>query len=148
MSKKSAVVSSEPIPVTYASLINNKIAIMSASTPYFAVEQHFFYELMEKHLSRIFVDSDWYLQRYPDIAEAVKAGSVSDAKDHFCRFGYYEHRMPYRIDVDEAWYLGAYPDIKKGIEAGHFPTAQHHFDMLGFREGRIPFANFSLKLAG
>lgn len=133
-------------PVTYATLINSKVAIISTSTPYFAVEQHFFYKLMEEYTGQIHVDSAWYLEAYPDISDAIKAGAVSGAEEHFRRFGYYEHRMPYKLSVDEAWYLGAYPDVKAGIDAGHFPSGQHHFDMLGFKEGRLPFANFKLRL--
>ncbi len=132
--------------VTYASLTNNKIAIISTTTPYFAVEQHFFYDLMEDYLSHIYVDSDWYLEKYPDIAEAITNGAVSGAAEHFRRFGYYEHRMPQRIEVDQAWYEEAYPDVKNGIDLGHFVSAQAHFDMLGYREGRIPYANFALRL--
>ena len=133
--------------VTYASLSNNKIAIISTTTPYFAVEQHFFYDLMESYLSHIYVDSDWYLEKYPDIRDAITVGAVSGAAEHFRRFGYYEHRMPHRIEVDEAWYVDAYPDVKSGIDLGHFVSGQAHFDMLGYREGRIPFANFALRLA-
>jgi hypothetical protein len=132
--------------VPYASLINNKIAIISATTPYFAVEQHFFYDLMENYLSYIYVDPQWYLEKYPDIREAIAAGAVSDSAEHFRRFGYYEHRMPYKLEVVEDWYLDAYPDVKSGIELGHFASGQAHFDMLGYREGRIPFAGFALRL--
>jgi hypothetical protein len=138
-------VSSKPVPVTYAALTNNKITIISSTTPYFAVEQHFFYGLMERYLEEISVDEDWYLEAYPDIKDAIVAGAVSGAAEHFRRFGYYEHRMPYKIEVDEAWYTLSYPDVQLGIDAGHFASGQQHFITLGYKEGRIPFANFSLR---
>jgi hypothetical protein len=146
MSKNAKTASMKTVPVTYASLINNKVAIISSTTPYFAVEQHFFYNLMESYLSRIYVDEQWYLNTYPDIRDAVSNGAASSAAEHFRRFGYYEHRKPYQINVDEAWYLEAYPDVKSAIDAGHFTSAQNHFDVLGYKEGRIPFANFALQL--
>jgi hypothetical protein len=145
LDKNSKTVSAKNSPVTYASLINNKVAIISATTPYFAVEQHFFYNLMENYLAKIYVDQRWYLENYPDIRDAVANGAVPSAAEHFRRFGYYEHRKPYAINVDEAWYIEAYPDVKSGIEVGHFTSAQNHFDILGFKEGRIPFANFALR---
>ncbi len=146
MSTETSKASTKPVVVTYASLTNNKITIISSTTPYFAVEQHFFYGLMERYLENIFVDENWYLETYPDIDDAIKAGAVSGAEEHFRRFGYYEHRMPYKIEVDEDWYKKAYPDVQSGIDAGHFPSGQQHFVTLGYREGRIPFPNFALRL--
>jgi len=143
--KRDANGRSAPSPVTYAALINTKNALSSATTPYFAVEQHFFYKIMEHYIGNVYVDSTWYLEKYPDIREAVKSGGVSGAEEHFRRFGYYEHRMPYRISVDEDWYVNAYPDVQSGIDAGHFASGQAHFELLGFKEGRIPFANFVLQ---
>jgi len=131
--------------VTYATLINNKVAIPSASTPYFAVEQHFFYNRMEEYLASVAVDTEWYLRNYPDIREAIESGAVTGAEEHYRRYGYYEHRKPHEILVDEKWYAESYPDIQSAIDAGHFPSGQHHFDLLGFKEGRLPFANFALR---
>jgi hypothetical protein len=101
---------------------------------------------MEKYLANVFVDEKWYLETYPDIGDAIKTGAVSGAAEHFRRFGYYEHRMPYQIVVDDPWYIKAYPDVQSGIDVGHFPSGQAHFDTLGYREGRIPYANFALRL--
>jgi len=131
--------------VTYATLINSKVAIPSASTPYFAVEQHFFYNRMEEYLASVAVDTDWYLRNYPDVREAIESGVVTGAEEHYRRYGYYEHRKPHEIAVDEKWYAESYPDIKSAIDAGHFPSGQEHFDLLGFKEGRLPFANFALR---
>jgi hypothetical protein len=60
------------------------------------------------------------------------------------RFGYFEHRLPYRIEVKEEWYLEQYPDIKKAIDRRDFKSGQEHFETNGFREGRMPHPNFEL----
>jgi hypothetical protein len=130
---------------TYAALLNNKISIPSDSTPYFAVERHFFYSRMEDYLSAVVVDSDWYLKTYPDVREAIESGVVSSAEEHYRRYGYWEHRKPYEIVVNEEWYASAYPDIKAAIDTGNFPSGQEHFDLLGFKEGRLPHADFTLR---
>lgn len=132
---------------TYATLINSKITIPSSSTPYFAVEQHFFYGRMQEYLSSVYVDTQWYLKNYPDVSEAITAGVVSGAEEHYRRYGYYEHRKPYEIKVDEDWYVNAYPDIKSAISSEVFASGQEHFDTVGYKEGRLPFANFTLRTA-
>ena len=85
-----------------------------------------------------------YLQKYPDVRQAIAKKAVKDAKDHFVRFGYFEHRLPYRIEVKEEWYLEQYPDIKKAIDRRDFKSGQEHFETNGFREGRMPHPNFDL----
>lgn len=39
-------------------------------------------------------DEGWYLQRYPDVADAVAAGSFSDPFHHYLWFGRWEGRHP------------------------------------------------------
>jgi hypothetical protein len=132
---------------TYATLINSKITIPSSTTPYFAIEQHFFFDRMQEYLSSVYIDSNWYLRNYPDVGEAIQAGKVSGAAEHYRRYGYYEHRKPHEIIVDETWYADSYPDIKSAIASGVFASGQEHFDTVGFKEGRLPFANFTLRTA-
>jgi hypothetical protein len=95
-------------------------------------------------LQRIKVDEAWYLRAYPDVQEAIQNGIVTDPQAHYCRFGFFEHRMPYRIVVDEPWYLAQYPDVSDAIVRQHFASGQAHFDLQGFREGRLPYPNFRL----
>jgi hypothetical protein len=97
-------------------------------------------------LQKINVDEAWYIQAYPDVRDAIQKGIVPDAKSHYYRFGYFEHRMPYQIVVDEPWYQAQYPDVRAAIVGRHFASGQAHFDLLGFREGRFPYANFRLDL--
>ena len=130
---------------SYAALMNLKKVIPSASAGYFAVENHMFNDLMGLFLRNVFVDQSWYLEKNPDIREAIENKAVLDARDHFIRFGFYEHRAPYPIEVDESWYTSSYPDVSEAIANKVFPSAQHHFDLVGYREGRLPFENFALR---
>jgi hypothetical protein len=132
------------ISETYAALISRKVLVSSAATPYFAIEQHMFFRLMEIALECIDVDEDWYIARNSDVAEAVRNGSISSAAYHYRRFGFYEHRMPYAIEVAEAWYLQSYADVEDGLFRKVYPSAQSHFETVGFREGRLPYPDFSL----
>jgi hypothetical protein len=85
------------------------------------------------------VDETWYLQRNPDIAEAMKAGIVESARRHFINDGYFEGRRPFPIVVDEAWYLAQYPEVADAVRAGVLESAQQHFDDHGYEEGRLPW---------
>src|ERR1700733_14236047 len=131
---------------TYAELINQRIVGPDTQTNYMKVDSHFFINCMLPILQKIRVDEAWYLRAYPDVQAAIQKGVVADPKSHYCRFGFYEHRMPYHIVVDEPWYLTEYPDVRTAIAGRHFASGQAHFDLLGFREGRFPYANFRLDL--
>jgi hypothetical protein len=133
--------------VPYASLLNQRIVIPASKGHYVAVERHFFTSCMEPLLETIHFDEEWYLQTYPDVRDAIATKIVPNAKVHYTRFGYSEHRMPYRILVDEAWYISEYPDIREAIAKQHFFSGQAHFDQDGFREGRFPYPNFKLELS-
>ncbi len=87
------------------------------------------------------VDEAWYRASYPDVAEAIEAGTYRSAKHHFVANGYLEGRRPFPMDVDENWYLTAYPDVRDGIEDGLFVSAQEHFTRHGYDEGRRPAAS-------
>lgn len=101
---------------------------------------------MAEYVRRVYVDEEWYLRRYPDVAAAVRTGAVSGAFDHYVRFGYWEDRMPYQINIDEQWYLQAHPDVKGAIAEGTYKTGQDHFNSVGYTEGRLPHPNFMLRV--
>jgi hypothetical protein len=136
-------VSDTDIVTTYATLLNNKLVIPSVSAPYVSVDQHFFFRLMKGVVKNISVDENWYLAKNPDVAEAIKRGAVKSGREHYLCFGYYEHRMPYKIVVVETWYLKSYPDVQAAVAKQVYSDAQTHFEIRGFREGRLPYANFS-----
>jgi hypothetical protein len=98
-----------------------------------------FLHLLKTIIQGMEVDEDWYMRTYEDIAQAVRAGIVRSARDHFVNDGYFEGRMPFPIKVDEAWYLEKYPDVAEGIRRGTLTSAQDHFERDGYREGRHPF---------
>lgn len=129
---------------TYASLLNRKLLVPSARQPFVAVDVHFIVDLMMPMVEKVPVDVAWYLKTYPDVGTAIKKGVVADAVAHYCRFGYYEHRMPFEILVDEAWYLKEYPDVRDAVAAKELASGQTHFEQMGYREGRFPYADFDL----
>jgi hypothetical protein len=129
----------------YASLINRKLIVPSSKKPFVAVDEHFLALLLKPRLERIEVDESWYLSTYPDVGAAIERGVVPNAKAHYCKYGYFEHRMPHRILVDEAWYLAEYPDVRGGVvDTKDFESGQDHFERLGYKEGRFPYRDFHL----
>lgn len=132
---------------TYANLLERKIVVPSASSQYLAIDQHFFFDLFAYVLSYVYFDENWYLTRYQDIQKALERGIVTSARQHYMRFGFYEHRLPYRIEIDEAWYLKTYSDVKNAIEKRQYASGQVHFEVAGFGEGRLPYPNFTLRMA-
>jgi hypothetical protein len=132
---------------TYAALLERRLIVPSASQPYLAIDQHFFFDHFAPTLCHIYFDEAWYLIKYRDIREAVEKGMVASARHHYVRFGFYEHRLPYKIEIHEAWYLETNPDVKTAVEKGHIESGQAHFEAAGFREGRLPYPNFTLRTA-
>ena len=65
------------------------------------------------------VDGDWYLERYPDVAEAGV-----DPTDHYLEFGWHELRDP-RPDFSTADYLSRHPDVVGNpfVQALRHPSA-------------------------
>src|SRR5262249_43350014 len=85
---------------TFGALLNQKIVILSNSSDYVAVDQYFFNDCLRPLIDKIQLDEQWYLQKYPDVRQAIARKAVKDARDHFVRFGYFEHRLPYQIKVE------------------------------------------------
>ena len=96
-----------------------------------------FLEIARLFLRAVPIDEEWYLDEYPDVAEAIKAGQFKSPKHHFVENGYLEGRRPRPFEVDEAWYLAANPDVADGVRAGHIASALEHFATDGYVEGRL-----------
>jgi hypothetical protein len=128
---------------TFAALKNQGLLSLEDST-HFRVERNFLIALIAKRIEKIKFDETWYLNKYPDVRDAIRRGVLTSGRQHYTSSGYYEHRMPCAILVDERWYLEAYPDVADAVKAGVYKSGQGHFDMAGFREGRLPYANFQL----
>jgi hypothetical protein len=97
-----------------------------------------FIDLVKLFLRGTTFDETWYLEKYPDVAEAVKAGSFESGRQHFINVGYFEGRRPRSFDVDEKWYVAQYPDVAEGIGRGNIKSARQHFNDHGYDEGRLP----------
>ncbi len=95
-------------------------------------------DVLRKLLRAVPVDETWYLETYPDVADAIHAGTYRNAQSHFVEHGYFEGRLPSKLQINEAWYLDTYPDVKTGIAEGTITSAADHFRTHGYEEGRLP----------
>ena len=130
---------------TYATLLNAKVIIPSQRTNYYAVQKDHFFDFLRPLIAGILFDEAWYLAAYPDIAEAIAAGVIPSAHEHYLQSGYFEHRLPYDIEVHSDWYVAQYDDVRAAVAAGTFTNGRDHFLQSGFREGRLPHPGFALK---
>ena len=101
------------------------------------------YENMVQMLRRMIigveVDEAWYLEAYPDIADAIEKGVVKSARLHFVNDGYFEGRLPFPIQVDERYYLANNAGVADYVRKGMLTSGQQHFEENGYKEGRLPF---------
>lgn len=82
-------------------------------------------------------DERWYLEQYPDVADAVERGAISSAREHYVRFGYFEGRLPGLNGFDAEVYCGIYSDLEHILlEPEIDGKARAHFVEHGYREGR------------
>jgi hypothetical protein len=95
-------------------------------------------EIVKQLLRGVDFDEAWYLTKYPDVAQAVAAGTLKSGRHHFIDTGYFEGRRPRDFQVDDQWYLGAYPDVAASVKNGSIASSQHHFNEYGYEEGRSP----------
>jgi hypothetical protein len=96
-------------------------------------------QLLRRVIIGVEVDEKWYLERYPDIAEAIQQGLVQSARLHFVNDGYFEGRLPFPIRVDERYYLAQNAGVADYVRKGMLESGQQHFDENGYAEGRLPF---------
>jgi hypothetical protein len=108
------------------------------------VSESQFRDILQLLLQYVIVDEAWYRSSNEDVDQAIAAGEMKSAKEHYTSAGYFEDRMPRPLIVDEDWYLQAYTDVAEAVRNGVFASAQEHFISAGFREGRVPRANWSL----
>jgi hypothetical protein len=134
--------------ISFATLTNRGIVTVAGQGDQLCVDRDYFNACHRPLVAAILFDEDFYLDTYPDVAEALKAGGVGSAHEHYVTRGYYENRLPYAIGVDEDWYLEAYRDVHEAVQDGQFDSGQSHFERAGFAEGRLAFAHFSLRTAG
>ncbi|ANY79525.1 hypothetical protein BB934_15915 [Microvirga ossetica] len=85
------------------------------------------------------VDEEFYRANNPDIDEALKAGDISSAAQHFVEHGFYEDRLPCSVLINEEDYLARYPDVAAGIDDGSIASATDHWLQYGRYEGRSAY---------
>jgi hypothetical protein len=99
-------------------------------------------ELLKFLLQTALVSSEFneagYLAANPDVAAAVRAGAIANARLHYIGFGYLEGRQGATPPVDERWYLATYPDVAEAVRTGQVGSAAEHFEIVGASEGRSP----------
>ncbi|HEY1858190.1 hypothetical protein [Acidocella sp.] len=103
-----------------------------------------FFDLLQRILVFVEVDEAWYRATYHDVDEAVRAGRLASAREHYVTAGYFENRFPHAIQVNESWYLAEYPDVAEAIRTGLVSSATQHFENDGFKERRLPWRGWSL----
>ena len=82
----------------------------------------------------------FYLETYPDIAEAYAAGGIADLKQHYVEHGYFEGRIGAPVDVDEEYYANHNEDVVAAMTRGNLESITQHYQQSGYAEGRIPSA--------
>jgi hypothetical protein len=99
-------------------------------------------QLLEFLLSRVIrclpFDEASYLDANPDVRRSISSGEVQSAKEHFCRYGYFEHRIGNTQNVDETWYKATNPDVADAIRTGAVDSACDHYTRWGAAEWRAP----------
>lgn len=81
-------------------------------------------------------DEDDYLERYPDVVDAIAKGQVASAAAHFIVQGFQEGRS-YTLRCNEAEYLEGNSDIAHAHEGGTILDVRKHFEENGYTEGRF-----------
>ena len=90
-----------------------------------------------------YFDPEWYLQRYPDVTQAIAARRWLCPLHH-----YLANDTPTEFDplphFSERYYLARYPDISTAVETGRHRNGYEHFLRSGARELRSPSESFDL----
>jgi hypothetical protein len=81
----------------------------------------------EKYFAKF--NEDYYLSKYPNIREAIAAGSGASGKEHFIHVGFYEGRMPFAFD--RVSYARNYPDAAIETANGIYMDLLHHYVEVG-----------------
>jgi hypothetical protein len=94
--------------------------------------------LIQASVARAPFSDEFYLQTYPDIAEAHAAGTIPDLHRHYVESGFFEGRCGAPPPVDEAFYTTYYKDVGQAVTRGDIASATEHYLRQGVAEGRVP----------
>ena len=103
-----------------------------------AIDARLLRGLLQALAARLPFSEAFYLEAYPDVAEAFAAGTIPDPHRHFVEAGYFEGRVGAPPGVDEAFYLALYKDIGSAVARGDLPSGAEHYLRTGVAEGRVP----------
>ncbi|HEY9296322.1 MAG TPA: hypothetical protein VIQ31_08120, partial [Phormidium sp.] len=90
---------------------------------------------LEKRSPSAFFDSNFYLENYSDVANAVQNNTIT-AFDHFILYGQFEKRDP-NSAFNTSLYLQENLDVAAAVQRDEI-TAFEHFIEYGTQEGRLP----------
>lgn len=76
------------------------------------------------------------MKKNSDIKEAIGAGDIRSAAEHFISHGFFENRPPSDVTIDEADYFEKYPDVMEAVNKGDIESATEHWLRFGRFEGR------------
>lgn len=77
----------------------------------------------------------YYLQRYPDVVDAIRRGDLTCAFEHFSHYGRLEGRSG-SVVFNEQAYLSANPDVADAVDRGMIRSGEQHYVQHGHVEGR------------
>ena len=81
---------------------------------------------------------EFYLQSYPDVAEAHAQGQIENLHAHFVELGFFEGRAGAAPSVDEAYYASTYRDVADAVRRSDVKSGTEHYLRSGAAEGRVP----------
>ena len=113
-----------------------------------AIDAKLLRTLLQSLVERMEFSEEFYLETYPDIAEAYAAGQIPDLRRHFIDLGFFEGRVGFPPGVDEAYYTGLYKDVGAAVERGDIASAAEHYLRSGAAEGRVPNARLKPVIDG
>ena len=79
-------------------------------------------------------DEALYLAANPDVAEAVRNGTIRSGFDHYRQYGFAEGRTG--GGFDEAQYLANNPDVAEAVRNGTIASGREHYRLYGINENR------------
>jgi hypothetical protein len=82
-------------------------------------------------------DEEYYLEKNPDVAEAVRKGEWPSGLTHYCVSGKTRGRIAAPA-VDVEWYVTTYPHAAQEIAAGNAASAREHYHSIGKYRGYLP----------
>jgi len=148
-------------------------AILRVSPAPFIQSSAFAWIANQETSARYGFDEIAYLEAYPEIATAIRAGEWASGLHHYRVRGAHENRLadkryilaaigrtasfpPGLADLetdapegfDEPAYLKAFPDVAEAIQSGEWTSALHHYRVHGVGENRLADKRYILAAIG